>query len=211
MRHFFNKYNFLNLFIVFFIMLLLFSCTIPGSGSTGSSGSSSGGGGSTSSTRSGGVILPLTVGNTWIHNWTAGGVTDTRSSSVFTTQIIGGQTTYRTGVLTAFNCYLNHSDGLYKYGDNSGVYASPRLYLKYPCAAGDSWSFDGGTFTVLNTSRTVTVPAGTFDCILYYYRKVNTSGSVSVHYEYWCPDIGQVKQDVYLDGSLAVTIELVSY
>ena len=210
MRHNFSKYGIIYLLMFFLVMILLFSCTIP---DTGSSGGNSGGGsgGTTSTTRSGGVILPLTVGNTWAHNWTAGGLTDSRSSSVFATQIIGGETTYRTGVTAAFNCYLNHSDGLYKYGDNSGVYVSPRLYIKYPCAAGDTWSFGGGTFTVLNISRAVTVPAGTFDCILYYYRKVNGDGTVSVHYEYWCPDVGQVKQDVYLDGSLAVTIELVSY
>jgi hypothetical protein len=167
---------------------------------------SSGGGGS----RSGGVILPLAVHNTWTHDWIVGAVSTPTVTSVSAIQNIAGDDTYKTGTAALYNFYRNHDDGLYNYGNNLGTHA-PQLYLKYPCTVGDSWTYDGGTFEVMSVSATVDSGAGTFECIEYYFTKNNLSGTFSEHMEYWCPGVGQVLQYVYLDDALVLTIELKSY
>jgi|GEM_PF-5535959 len=200
------------LFIYYLILLfLLIGCPLPqGVNTMGNTNNSSGSSSSSSSNGSNTVILPLTVGNTWIYNVITSVGTDTLTTSVLDIVALGGVDTYRVGTNTQYNYYRNYSDGLYKFGDSTEIYTSRRLFIMYPCVVGNTWSFNGGTYRVNNLSRSVTVPAGTFNCIEYYYRR-NTGSGVTEHYEYWAPGIGQIRQDVYVDSVLIVSIQLTSY
>ncbi len=69
----------------------------------------------------------------------------------------------------------NKSDGYYVDGD---------LHYKYPVETGDVFQRDGTTVTVNETNISITVPAGTFNCIEYEY-DVST---------YWVsPEVGLIK------------------
>jgi hypothetical protein len=192
--------NLKRLFVVLILSAFAFGACDGGSGDSGGGDS-----------RSGGVILPLALGNIWTHSWIAGAVSSSTTTSVSAIQNIAGEDTYRTGTATLYNYYRNHDDGLYDYGNNLEIYASQRLYLKYPCSVGDTWSYDGGTLEVMSTSAPVDSDAGTFNCIEYYFYKNNSDGTFSEHMEYWFPGVGQVLQYIYLDHTLVLTVELKNY
>lgn len=72
---------------------------------------------------------------------------------------------------------------------------------------GDTWSFtakDGGTVTykITDLDSTITVPAGTFSCVVYAYQKNGSFPS----FIFWNADYGQIKE-----SSLAADIDLISY
>ena len=186
---------------------------------SGSSGSGSGGGSDENTNITYGedtsVILPLEIGNTWTHDNVTSHGTSSETLTVVSVSNIGGIDVYRTNYSTGAYEYLgNHiGNGLYFYGDNTtGYIIPPYLFLQYSCSVGDSWTFDryGGTYTVQDISDVITVPAGSFECIVYYYRRSTASG-LTEHYEYWAPGIGLVQNNVYLDHSLIVSIRLRNY
>ena len=165
------------------------------------------------------VILPLKTGNTWIYNFlTNFGPQYTETISISETKVISGINIYRQDSSTGvYNYYRNHKDGLYFYGEgdtvtkSESIIPSSCLYIKYPCSIGNSWTvYDGGTFTVLSTSKAIKVEAGTFNCIRYYYMLENEI-EITEHYEYWAPNIGMVQQDIYHNGKSTVSIQLASF
>ncbi|MFC1848701.1 hypothetical protein ACFL27_00710 [candidate division CSSED10-310 bacterium] len=88
--------------------------------------------------------------------------------------------------------WKNHADGLYEYGLSSGsnleIYETPKLVIKYPVSAGetfeDGWS---DSWSVISTSTTVDVPAGSFDCH-HYQNTYNAAMN-----KYVKPDTGYIK------------------
>ena len=203
------------LLIIFLLSIICFECAPPTKSSSGSSIDDDNTdiiiGDDTSR------ILPLKIGNTWIytHITSAGSFTETLNVTSVTN--IGGVDVYRgdstSGTSSTYEYHGNHvGDGLYFYGDGGIGIISPCLFLQYPCSVGDSWIYDrwGGTYTVQSISTIVTVDAGSFECIVYYYRR-DTATGLTEHFEYWAPGIGMIKNNVYKDHDLIDSIGLVSY
>jgi len=78
------------------------------------------------------------------------------------------------------------------------------IFLKVPIKTGTSWVSDMGKSAILNVNETVTVPAGTFNCV-----KIRTKGK----YEqtFWdAPNVGNVKQIVEYEDFTRI-YELLSF
>jgi len=160
-----------------------------------------------------GVIQPLSVGDQWTYNYGIPSLSsESLTISITRTLEVDGVEVAESGNATYGYDYLsNHSDGLYIYGTSYGMYATPQLFRKYPCSVGDTWSDAlGGTYEVQSISTSITVPAGTFDCIHYYYSYHNSTGHTE-HQLYYCVGVGMVRQDIYLDSSHILFFELTSY
>ena len=130
-------------FIIFSITFLLIGILcLSCSDSENSDGEGSGG-------MEGDVILPLTIGNTWSHTYTAEAASTppyVLTTSVSGIQNISGEDTYKTGTSALYNYFKNHEDGLYMYGNNMEIFPVPRLFIKYPCSIGDTWDYNGGKY-----------------------------------------------------------------
>jgi len=98
--------------------------------------------------------------------------------------------------------WKNHSNGLYEYGEGEGdqyeVHDQPMLVFKYPVTDGENFA-DGweNPVSVNSIATTVSVPAGSFECLLYHIID-NVSG---ITYDYYLkPDLGMVKSVVAFNG-----------
>jgi len=153
---------------------------------------------------SGGEIWPLAVGNVWNYDFFGYNVT----YKVIGTGTVSGDQVFRVQItgpnINEVNVLSNHSDGLYDYGMEPNTH-SGELFLKYPTSVGDSWTYAGVTMTVISTSQSVSVPAGTFDCVVYEY---NSASSGKNRY-YFSPHIGYIQ--FYQGSSNTYNLKLKSY
>jgi len=153
------------------------------------------------------TLMPLAVHNTWTYQDVPSPGPPTAGGEVITilgTKTIDGElyfTIADNGVLR------NRNNGLFvaQYFDVGGF--SDDLLFRFPIGDGESYTYDyisGGSVEILATRTTVTVPAGTFDCIKY------TLTSVS-HESYLCfaPGVGLVRTQGFDQPS--ESIELVSF
>ncbi|MFC1853278.1 hypothetical protein ACFL27_24025 [candidate division CSSED10-310 bacterium] len=166
-----------------------------------------------------GIVMPLTLNNIWNYSYQAGAAV----SGTYSIQVVGDQSVNGVSVKKLdyagdlygqdYWIYLqNQSDGLYFYGDTIwGELANPDLWAKYPCSVGDTWqtSGQGGVvnWTVISTSDTVTVAAGTFSCL---HVRGFPQGSSEPADHWWSVGIGEVKASVSL-GTYDLVQELTSY
>ena len=180
-----------------------------GNGDTGSGGgdddTGSGGGDDSNSVAEG--IMPLSIGNWWLYSLESGGVVPgTYRMDAVRTQSVSGVTATRIEysgdpMYDGYWSLLNNQDNaLYFYGDSlNGTLTTPDLWFKSSLKIGDTWqtSGQGGVvdWVVISTSENVTVPAGTFDCIL--VRGVGEAGSHADHW--WAVGIGEVKYEMDID------------
>lgn len=197
MNKFFDSLNRSIMHLVLFLFIILIACNTSGCGIPSIFG----------------VIQPLSVGDQWTYHYGIPSLSsESLTISITKTIEIDGVELAESGNATAGYDYLrNHSDGLYIYGTSFGMYATPQLFRKYPCSVGDTWSDAlGGTYEVQSISTSITVPAGTFDCIHYYYSYHNSTGHTE-HQLYYCSGVGMVRQDIYLDSGHILFFELTSY
>jgi len=141
-------------------------------------------------------IIPLTVGNSWNYRSI---LYDTSGNIIFVseiTRIINGDTLIGNTTWSYFvkdaNYFANLSDGHYIYDQYSSDSNKISLVYKYPCKKNDTYSF----WEVSNCDTQITVPAGTFNCILFKCR-MQTGDSFSYYDVYIKPGIGIVKSVDY--------------
>lgn len=164
----------------------------------------------TNDTREGDVILPLAVGNQWGFVDTqfdsAGTVVSTEVAvfSIWDDTTISDENWYRANMIKGgqtwdWGIYTNRSTGLWMQ-EASGEGQPPQpveLFLKYPATVGDEYfaDEDHGIVTVVSIDTTITVPQGTYSCVLYRYRDADDrelEGDL-----YCCPDVGRIRTDYY--------------
>ncbi|MBI2565887.1 MAG: hypothetical protein HYV63_02475 [Candidatus Schekmanbacteria bacterium] len=146
-------------------------------------------------------IWPLAVGNTWRWSSARSGEYSTTVSSkrtianteAFQLHVTGGEPVDDT-------LYANLSSGLYTFGSAANPLSSPVLWLKYPAAVGDSWSFFGTRIELMATADSITVGAGTFKCYRYRAAGFDT---------YFAPRVGFVRSVEVSTG--ATDVELLGY
>lgn len=152
-----------------------------------------------------GVIMPLSEGNQW-------GFVDTEYDSLGAVQrtgvalmtiikdtLIEDEVWYRatmawdTTAIDDWGLYTNRQSGLWimEPGD------SPELFLKYPVIVGDAYYIDDahGRMVVVATDTVITVPHGTYSCILYHYVDADDGEVEEAHF--MCPNVGWVRADYY--------------
>jgi hypothetical protein len=149
----------------------------------------------------GDVVWPLDIGNSWTYNYYS---MDQRTE--FTIEVTGAQDVGGTAVSKVeYTDYVidgyyilvrNGTGGLYYYGDPIfGEFASPDLWVKYPCSVGNTWqtSHQGAVvnWEVLATSESVTVPDGTYSCIHIRGTSALTGRSYADHW--YCVGTGWIK------------------
>jgi hypothetical protein len=158
------------------------------------------------------VIMPLKVGNRWIGRWSffdsTGVISSTRldTVTVLSEEMIGSEKWFRVdgNVLRT-----NRTDGYWAQGSLFG----PNLMAKYPAAIGDTFGTDyflqtfpdGSTgemityyLSVVSTSTSVTVPAGTFICHEYKSNYSMPNGVMLDNQEeryYYAPGKGMIKSE----------------
>ncbi|MEW5796869.1 MAG: hypothetical protein AB1772_10990 [Candidatus Zixiibacteriota bacterium] len=146
-------------------------------------------------------ILPLTVGNFYVYENavldSAGSVigADTVIWTVAKDTIIQNERWYIMTVNGVRDPEVslpttNRGDGLWVDGP-SGF-----LLFKYPAAVNDTVFFGSDTSTVESIHDTITVPAGTFECINYKWVGSRDEDR-AYQYHYFSPGVGHVKTDEY--------------
>jgi len=72
------------------------------------------------------------------------------------------------------------------------------LTLQYPVDAGASYIADGSRYTVLDTARDLSVPAGEFSCVVYQVDSLDASDpDRSREHYYMSPGVGLVRWEIY--------------
>ena len=149
-------------------------------------------------------IIPLTVGNTWVMTFSYcdsnGVVTETGIDSAWVSEdtVISGQRYFlvsdqqknSVGIpVTQIVSYLarNSSSGYsLRFGSNEQI-----LY-DYPSHIGDT--------SIVASNEVVTVPTGTYHCIVYQIRagtyEINGVNHYIIGKHYICPNIGMIKAEV---------------
>lgn len=159
------------------------------------------------------AFYPLTRGNTWSYVVSPNLLRGQDSIDVQTVvrdTVIDAQTwsflTYTYGnPRNRFGMWYRNSDqGLWM------LYSpSPVLYYRYPCQPGDTYPGPAGidTIRVVSTQLQLSVPAGTFTCIL-YERSITqyfSSGPFTFYTDsYVSPGTGEVKTEFYSADSTKV-------
>jgi hypothetical protein len=174
-----------------------------GDGGTGDNGDGDNGDGN----GSGEGVMPLSIGNWWLYSLESGGaVPGTYRMDAVRTQNVSGVTATRIEYSGDpmyeghWSLLVNQGDSLLFYGDSfNGILTTPDLWFKSSLKKGDTWqtSGQGGVvdWVVISTSEKVTVPAGTFDCIL--VRGVGEAGTHADHW--WAVGVGEVKYEMDID------------
>jgi hypothetical protein len=149
-------------------------------------------------------IMPLAIGNQWrsevLRVDSAGDTVslDSQSTIIVGDTTISGQTwfRYQTDYIQSSDLPVLRmaSDGLWV----SGPDATDAAYLlaKYPCNTGDTWTNAAAddTITVRGTKVSVTVPAGTYECVQYAIHRPSGDSTVN----YYAPGTGLVKQTFFV-------------
>jgi len=168
-----------NILIVIFLMFSTISCKQEESNPVGSN------------TNSSKTMFPLAVGNVWTYTYTS-------------YDSIGNITSQGYSIDTVLSDTTINSEKWYTFGRGSfyiakegGVWTMPpeELHFKYSANPGESYSASGQTVTVLSISKSVTVPAGTFQCIGYKFQFF--PGSQSYAELYLGAGVGLVSNSFY--------------
>ena len=145
-------------------------------------------------------IMPLAIGNRWTYEILRldplGDTVslDSQSTVIVGDTVISGQTWYQyeTDVIQSSDLpdLRNASDGLLITGPDSTY--PPYLLAKYPATTGDTWTNANGddTLWVRGTKVSVTVPAGTYECVQYAIHRLSGDSTIN----YYAPGTGLVRQ-----------------
>ena len=162
-------------------------------------------------------IMPLAISNEWDFNVVrVDSLGDTIQSLAQSMVIIGDTTVsgvtwyeYRMGFNQEsgpFPMMASKADGLWAKGPDSTDL--PYLLAKYPASVGDTWknADETDTFYVEAVDLSVTVPAGSYDCIKYAIHRPDGDSTHS----YFSPGVGLVKQTFFATDGSQVRTELKS-
>jgi hypothetical protein len=178
-------------------------------------------------------LIPYTVGNQWMTKTTSFDQNGTMLSTEYDTSAviepvaIDGEAWYRIhGVRSRDLFAATRADGPWMRADLDSM---PERRFLYPAAAGDTFGMhDGISYVMTSRDSVVSVPAGTFHCVVYHRQQHDASGALVRPEQmvvwrdyYWCvaPGIGVVKSGVLARswqpgmklGTYDVHTELTSY
>lgn len=74
--------------------------------------------------------------------------------------------------------------------------------LKGPLVAGTSWRVEGGWAAIKQVGLTVTVPAGTFNGCVLVVETLPTYGATWRYKRWFAPNVGEIKSEVWSDGTI---------
>jgi hypothetical protein len=147
-------------------------------------------------------IIPLTVGNTWSYHTTlydtAGNVfKEFNNSREITGDTLINNTIWYYYDTDAWFCSV-FKDGYHTYDPYRTDSLRNQLNFKYPCAAGEKYSY----YEVAKTDTQITVPAGTFNCIMYTLRMQTSMDFAYIDF-FIKPGVGYIKTIEYtFNGNL---------
>lgn len=142
-------------------------------------------------------IIPLAVGNTWSYHTslydTAGNVfKELNSSREITGDTLIDNITWYYYETNAWFCSI-FKDGYHIYDPYRTDSLRNLLNYKYPCAAGDKYSY---YYEVAKIDTQITVPAGTFNCIMYTLRMQTPMDFAYIDF-FIKPGVGYIKTIEY--------------
>lgn len=175
------------------------------------------------------VIMPLKVGNRWIYRKENLKLDTTEVMSMIK---INGEDWFNVKHIRMGNLYLTNTDvGLWykcecegesflqaKYPVYGNSYTTNFYYNPFIYYNDSTDKYESGIDTlyreiIMENNKVITVPKGTFNTILYktYIKSINKLPFNAYIYFYYVPDLGLIKIEEYLNGSLQFTYELVDY
>jgi hypothetical protein len=148
-------------------------------------------------------LMPLAVGNKWIHTLfsydTSGVLQHEWQDSIYISRdtLIDGERWYIRPVNRDLGAYTNRETGLWYRLLGPTITMEPQLVHKYPARIGDSYPFAGSDVqeTVISLSQTVTTPAGSFSCLV--YQVLDSTWMASKRLYFMAPGVGPVRYEQY--------------
>lgn len=141
-------------------------------------------------------IIPLAVGNTWNYHTTLYDTTGNVFMDFNNSNKIVGDTTIQN-----INWFYYDKNALYFsiFQDGFHIYdpyktdsLRDQLNFKYPCSVGDKYSY----YEVVKIDTQITVPAGTFSCIMYSLRMQTSMDFAFIDF-FIKPGVGNIKTIEY--------------
>jgi len=160
---------------------------------------------------SGGVIMPLEMGNKWYGTnifYYESGSTEINSVEMEIKDTIYNDNecwylTMERGFRPRHG-YLNRSDGLYMtIFESDNQTGDPILYCKYPARVGDIYAAGNAQAEVLRLDTIDIASIGAVESMLYYYY-IPDSGSAITQYIWWTPNLGMIKMTYTIQSDSAV-------
>jgi hypothetical protein len=153
-------------------------------------------------------IFPMSVGNSWTYNnYTFDKIK--KDSMIFNKSetlnidsflIINNEKWYH-GIFDDEYLFTNRSDGFWRLAQNDNheyIIDSAELFIKYPTSIGDKVYLKDkkNPLETVELNVTVSVPAGTFNCVKYKYHSGDDSTYNMTENMYLSPRIGLVKDEI---------------
>jgi hypothetical protein len=112
--------------------------------------------------------------------------------------------------------FARRSDGIYRTSFAGSPVTPPFLLLQLPAKKGASWKAEctskagnlSATFTIEETDKEVTVPAGTFKCVVVSTDDLTRDGQKMSARSYYANGVGLVKKTQTLASGSTITLEL---
>ena len=165
------------------------------------------------------TLLPLKIGNEWVYSYknNQSRITGLLTWKITGSSIVGGRIVFhlnqslpvigreQTLLLASIN------NALYVYGEisDSGVetiYSSPRIYLKYPLAEGETFvNWQGYTVELVADGKLIDTGAGMFNALKYFLYE----DTIKVGIIFWVIDVGlAIMEKPSIDQNSFVAIEI---
>lgn len=157
-------------------------------------------------------LMPLEIGNSWTYEVESGGSTEQTTLNITDSRTINGEQYYEMN--PGIDQYETDGESFFVGRKEKGSFVAEadlvEFPLKYPAEDGEVYSHtdsDGNEYRITVSSRTLEVPAGTFDCLEYEVEFDGpggesgfgaVSGSTCIS-----PDVGPIRVNLgSLEGSL---------
>ena len=165
------------------------------------------------------ILLPLKIGNEWVYDYKNNqtGRAGLLTWKITGSSVVGGKTVFHLNqslpVVGREQTLLlaNRNNVLYAYGEisDSGVetiFSSPRIYLKYPVADGESFvNWQGYTVEFVTAGKLIDTGAGAFSALKYFLFE----DSIRVGTLFWVIDIGPaIMKERSIDQNSFATLEI---
>ena len=165
------------------------------------------------------TLLPLKIGNEWVYSYknNQSGITGLLTWKITGSSVVGGRIVFHLNqslpVIEREQTLLlaNINNALYVYGEisDSGVetiYSTPRIYLKYPLADGETFvDWQGYTVQLVADGKLIETAAGTFNALKFFLYE----DTVRVGVIFWVIDIGPaIMEKPSIDENSFVAFEI---
>ncbi|MCH7619850.1 MAG: hypothetical protein IH880_08820 [Candidatus Marinimicrobia bacterium] len=161
----------------------------------------------------------MKIGNEWVYDYknNQSGLTGLLTWKITGSSVVGGKTVFHLNqslpVVGREQTLLlaNQHDGLYVYGEISdtgveSIYSTPRMYLKYPLADGETFvNWQGYTVELVTDGKLIDTGAGMFNALKYFLYE----DTIKVGIIFWVIDVGPaIMEKPSIDQNSFVAIEI---